>query len=328
MMERRAFLGVLATSLVIAPVPVAAQQAKQAPRIGLLFPIAKSQLSVHMEAIEAGFRDVGYSPGQSIILEYRFAEGHFDRLPALAEELVNLKVDVIVSVATQATLAAKAVTTTIPIVMVSVGDSVGTGIVASLARPGGHVTGLGIDLEEIMAKMPELLKEALPKIARVALLTDPTNPGARTARIVISDASRKLGLQLIVYEGRTAEDIEPAFQSMVRDHAHGVIVPVHPFTYQHRERIVKAAASHRLSAVYGARAFVAAGGLMCYGFNEVEVFRRTATYVDKILKGAKPADLPVELPTKFELVINLKTAKALGLNIPRSLLARATELIQ
>ena len=327
-MERRAFLEVLATSLVIAPVSVAAQQAKQTPRIGLLFPIAKSQGSVHIEALEAGFRDLGYSPGQSVILEYRFANGQFDRLPALAAELVNLKVDVIASVATQATLAAKAATATIPIVMVSVGASVETGIVASLARPGGNVTGLGVHVEDIIAKMPELLKEALPRAARVALLTDPTNPGARIALTVIGDASRKLGLQLIVYEGRTAEDIEPAFQSMIRDRANAVIVPSHPFTHQHQQRIVEAAATHRLSAIYGARTFVASGGLMCYGFNEVEVFRRTATYVDKILKGAKPADLPVELPTKFELVINFKTAKALGLNIPQSLLIRATEVIQ
>jgi putative ABC transport system substrate-binding protein len=320
------FLAGTSAVLLAAPRLVSAEQAKRIPRIGLLFPLARPQVPLYVDALEGGFHSLGYTPGQNIIFDYRFAEGRLERLPALAAELVALKVDLIASVATQATLAAKAATTTIPIVMVYVGDPVGTGIVQSLAHPGGNVTGLGVHGEEFAAKMPEFLKEASPGTSRVALISDPVNPASPIYRGVIGDASRKLGLQFVPYDA--PEEIEAAFQAMVRDRVNAVIVAHQPFTYRHLQRIVQLAAKYRLPAMYGVSEAVRAGGLMSYGVDEADVFRRAATYVDKILKGAKPGDLPVEQPTKFELVINRRTAKALGIVIPPALLQRADEVIE
>jgi putative tryptophan/tyrosine transport system substrate-binding protein len=327
-LNRRSFISGITSVLLAAPHSVSAQQAKRIPRVGLLFPLARPQVSLHVDALEAGFRSLGYTPGQNIILDYRFAEGRLERLPALAAELAALNVDLIASVATAATLAAKSATTTIPIVMIYVGDPVGTGIVQSLARPGGNVTGLGIHGEEFAAKMPEFLKEAYPRTSRVALLSDQISPLYTLYQGVVGNASERLGLRFTTYEARSADAIEAAFQAMVRDRVNAVIVPNQPFTYRYQQRIVELAAKHRLPAIYGVRAAVRAGGLMSYGVDEADVFRRAATYVDKILKGAKPADLPVELPTKFELVVNLKTAKTLGLTIPQLLMLRADEVIQ
>jgi putative ABC transport system substrate-binding protein len=283
--------------------------------------------SISADALEAGFRDLGYEPGKTILLDYRWAEGRTERLPALAAELVGSKPEVIVTVATQATLAAKAATTTIPLVMVGAGDPVGTGLVASLPRPGGNVTGIGVHLEEFSAKLPELLKEAIPRASRVAVLGDPSNP-AYPVNQIIHDTARRLGLTPVAHDARTIDDLQAAFPAMVRDRINVLVVPLQVFTYQHRQRIAALAAKHRLPAIYSGRAFVDAGGLMCYGVSEAAVFRRAAYYVDRILKGATPADLPVERPTKFELVINLKTAKTLGLSIPQSLLVRADEIVQ
>ncbi len=272
--------------------------------------------------------EIGYIPGESIILDYRWAEGNADRLPALVLELVSSKPDVIVTVATQATLAAKTAATTIPIVMVCVGDPVGAGIVQSLARPGGNVTGIGIHLDEFSAKLPELLKEASPRTSRIAVLADPSNPGYRVPQAAFSDASRRLGVELVRYDVRTLHDLQAAFPAMSRYGINGLVVVIQPFTYQHRQLITALAAKHQLPAIYQGRAFVDAGGLMCYGVSEAGVFRRAAVYVDRILKGARPAELPVEQPDTFEFLVNLKAAKELGLTMPRSLLLRADEVVQ
>jgi len=328
MIDRRVFMGALTGGLLAAPHAVGAQPGKKAPHVGLLYPLSRPQVTAVVDALEAGFRDLGYVPGKNIDLDYRWAEGKAERLPVLAAELVSLKVDLIVTVATQATLAAKSSTTTIPIVMVYVADPVGTGIVSSLAHPGGNVTGLGVQWEELSAKLPELIKEAFPRTSRVAVLADPNNPGYTVYRAAIGDAARKLGLQLAAYDTRTLDELEAAFPAMIRDRVHALVVPIQPFTYQHRQRITDLAAKHRLPAIYGVRLFVQAGGLMSYGVNENDVHRRAAYFVDRILKGAKPADLPVERPTRFELVINLRTARALDLVIQPALLGRADEVIQ
>jgi putative ABC transport system substrate-binding protein len=325
-LDRRAFV-TLVVGLLAGPDVTSAQPTRRAPHVGLLFPLSRQVASVSADALEAGLRELGYIPGENITLEYRWAEGHAERLPSLAAELAGSKPDVIVTVATQATVAAKAVTTTIPLVMVSVGDPVGTGIVSSLARPGGNVTGVGVHLEEFSAKLPELLKEAVPRASRVAVLADPSNLGYRVNR-AIHDTARTLGLKPAAYDARTLDELQAAFSAMVRDQVNALVVPLQVFTYQHRDRIATLAAKHKLPAIYGGRAFVDAGGLMCYGVSEAGVFRRAAYYVDRILKGARPADLPVEQPTTFELVVNLKTAKELGLTLPRSLLLRADEVIR
>ena len=328
-MNRRTFLSGLTLGTLAWPLAVEAQQPRgKPPHVGLLFPLSRQVASVSADALEAGFRDLGYTPGGNIILDYRWAEGQTERLPALAAELVGSKPDVIVTVATQATIAAKAVTTTIPLVMVGAADPVGTGLVSSLARPGGNVTGIGVHSEEFSAKLPELLKEAVPRASHVAVLGDPSNPAYHPVNQIIHDTARRLGLKPAAYDARTLDELQAAFPAMVRDRVNALVIPLQVFTYQHRQRIAALAAKHRLPAIYSGKAFVDAGGLMCYGVSEAGVFRRTAYYVDKILRGAKPADLPVERPTKFELVINLKTAKALGLTMPRSLLLRADEVIQ
>jgi putative ABC transport system substrate-binding protein len=326
-MDRRAFLA-LVGGFLASPDVTSAQPTRRVPRVGLLFPLSRPVASVSADALEAGFRELGYIPGESIILDYRWAEGQAERLPILAAELVASKPDVIVTVATQATLAAKAVTTTIPLVMAYVADPVGTGIVSSLARPGGNVTGIGVQLEEFSAKLPELLKEAAPRTSHVAVLADPNNPGYQVHQAAVRDTARRLGLKLATYDTRTLDELQATFPAMVRDQVDALVVVIQPFTYQHRQRIAVLAAKHRLPAIYAGRAFVEAGGLMCYGVSEAGVFRRAAYYVDRILKGTRPADLPVEQPATFELVVNLKTAKELGLTLPRSLLLRADEVIQ
>jgi len=327
---RREFIGTLAGGLLAAPPAAEAQQAAKVARIGFL--ALNLAASPHLpEAFRQGLRDLGYVEGRNVVIEYRSAEGKRERLPALAAELVALKVDVIVAGNTPAALAAKQATTTLPIVFTSVVDPVTDGLVASLARPGGNVTGLSNLAPELVGKRLELLKQAVPGVSRVAALWQPGVFPERTDQDMLKAAdvaARALGVRLQFVEARGPADIDRAFADMTKARAGALTVLGSPMFINERRRLVDLAAKNRLPAVYPAREFVDAGGLMSYGPNLADLFRRAATYVDKILKGTKPADLPVEQPTKFELVINAKTAKALGVTIPQSLLGRADEVIE
>jgi len=327
---RREFIGTLAGGFVAAPLAAEAQQAAKIPRIGWLGGsfAGKSHMT---EAFLQGLRDLGYVEGRNVLIEIRDAEGKLERLPALAAELVALKVDVILAGGTAQALAAKEATKTIPIVFTTVVDAVADGLVTSLARPGGNVTGLSGLASELVGKWLELLKQAVPGISRVAVLWHPGTLGDRTEKDMLKGAevaARTLGVRLQIIEARRPADFDRAFSDMTRARAGALTVWTSPMFNTERGRLVDLAAKHRLPAVYPWREAVDAGGLMAYGANTADVFRRAATYVHKILKGAKPADLPVEQPTKFELVSNLKAAKALGLTIPPSLLQRADEAIQ
>jgi putative ABC transport system substrate-binding protein len=283
------------------------------------------------EAFRQGLRDLGYVEGRNVVIEYREAEGKYDRLPALAAELVALKVDVILAGGTPATLAAKPATRTLPIVFAAVADPVTSGLVTSLARPGGNVTGLSVLAPELVGKCLELLKQAVPGVSRVAVLWHPGALGERTEKDMLKGAdvaARALGVRLQFLGTRGPDEFDRAFSDMTRARAGALTVLGSAMFLTERGRLVDLAAKHRLPAVYPWREGADAGGLMAYRPNVADLFRRAATYVDKILKGAKPGDLPVEQPTKFELVINLKTAKALGLTIPPSVLGRADEVIQ
>jgi putative ABC transport system substrate-binding protein len=273
-------------------------------------------------------RDLGYVEGRNVAVEYRDAEGRYDRLPALAVDLVVLKVDVIVVTNTPAAVAAKQATTTIPIVMTLVSDPVGSGLVVNLARPGGNVTGLSFMHPELSRKRLELLKEVIPKVAQVAVLSNPSNPNTPPLLRETEAAARALSLQLQIVEVRDSAALDSAFSAMTKAHVGALVVMPDSVFFDQRKRIVDLAAKSRLPAMYSWREPVDAGGLMAYGASGPDIFRRAAEYIDKILKGAKAADLPIEQPTKFELVINLKTAQALGLTIPQSLLVRADEIIQ
>jgi putative ABC transport system substrate-binding protein len=301
-------------------------------RIGYLaFNLAAGDPRIR-EAFLQGLRDLGYLEGRNLLIEYRDAAGKTERFPALAAELVALKVDVIVAGGgTLAALAAKQATTTLPIVFAAVGNPVAEGLVTSLARPGGNVTGLSLVQQELVGKSLELLKQAVPEVSRVALLLKPDAmpDRAKKDRLNAADvAARALGVRLQVVEARGPEDFDRAFSDMTRARAGALAVLATPVFDSERRRLVDLAAKNRLPTVYSYRSYVEAGGLMSYGPDLADSFRRAATYVDRILKGAKPGDLPVEQPTKFELVINLKTAKALGLTIPQSLLQRGDEVIQ
>jgi putative ABC transport system substrate-binding protein len=281
-----------------------------------------------LDAFRQGLRDHGYVDGQNITLEARWAEGRSERFPELIGDLVRLKPKVILTISLPATWAAKSTTSTVPIVFIG-GDPVGSGLVPSLARPGGNLTGLSISLgEDFSAKWLELLKEAVPKISRVAVLWNPKNPANVAYFTVLSGAAKKLGVQLQSKEVRDPGGFESAFASMRAERSQALVVVVDPLTVRYRERIVELAAKNRLPAMYGFREFADTGGLMAYGANVADLCRRAASYVDKILKGANTGDLPVEQPTKFEFVINAKTARTLGLTIPQSVLVRANDLIQ
>jgi len=317
---------ILTLSVILAPVAAEAQQAAKVPRIGYLSPSSLSDPRTQrfLEAFRLGLRELGWLEGQNI--EYRFAEDKLDRLPALAAELVRLKVDIIVAATTPVILAAKNATSTIPIVMAQVADPVGSGLITGLARPGGNVTGVSLMMPELGGKRLELLREVVPSVTRVAFLAG-RNPLGRRFVEEAQVAGQTLGLRIQPVMVGGLEEFEAAFSAMVRERAGALIVqPI--FISSHASRIVDIAARHRMPTISDVRELPDAGGLMSYGPNVGEAYRRAATYVDRILKGAKPADLPVEQPTKFELVINLKTAKALGLTIPQSLLVRADEIIQ
>ena len=304
-----------------------AQQPMKIPRIGILLG-GSSFLSVRVEALRQGLKELGYIEGRNVVIEYRYAEGKADRLPALAAELMGLQVDVIVAAGTPGVLAAKKATSTIPIVFVSVGDPVASGFVASLARPGGNVTGLTNFSPELSGKRVELLKEAVPNISRVAFLSNPANPVQGLQWKETQAAAQALGLHLQSLEVRSSNDLDSALQAASRERSQALIPATDALIDTHLKRIVEFVAKNRLPAMYGVPEAVYAGGLMSYAPDYTYHYRRAAVYVDKILKGAKPADLPVEQPTNFEFIINLKTAKQIGLTIPPTVLARADRVIK
>ena len=304
-----------------------AQQPK-VPQIGLLFTSSPSAQLARIEAFRQGLREIGYVEGKNIVIEWRSAEGKPDRLPALAAELVRLKVDVIVTAAPTVTRATKEATVTIPIVMAQDRDPVGNGFVANLARPGGNITGLSNLAPEISGKQLELLKEIVPRLSRVAVLGTSTSPGTAQALKELELAAGAFKVQLQYLDVLSSKDIETAFRAASKGRAEAVLVLGGPVLNSQRTQVVDLAVKNRFPGIYIAIEFVEAGGLMSYGTSVTDLFRRAAVYVDKILKGAKPGNLPVERPMKFELIINLKTAKQIGLTIPPNILARADRVIR
>jgi putative ABC transport system substrate-binding protein len=325
MMDRRAFIAT-AAALLASPLAIEAQQAGRVYRIGYLSYSSPASNPHLIEAFRQGLRELGWVEGQNITIEARFAEGRSDAVSDLAAELVRLKVDIIVVTATQAALAAKNATKTIPVVMANAGDPVGVGLVASLARPGGNITGMS--RVDTFGKALELLKEIAPDVRRVAVLSNPANASHQPNIREVNVAARSLGVQLQLLEARGPNEFDAAFAAMSKERAGALLVLPDSVFNRHRARVTGLAAKNRLPSMYGTSEWVKAGGLISYGLRLPDVFRQSATFVDKILRGAKPAELPVQQPTKFELVINLKTAKALGLTIPPSVLARADEVIQ
>jgi putative ABC transport system substrate-binding protein len=327
MNNRRKLLVALGAGVLISPFACFAQRQGKVPRIGFLMPSGDRD-SGGGGAVRDELRKLGWVEGRNIIIEYRSAEGKSDRLPALMAELVRLKVDLIVVGGTPAALAAKSAIRDIPIVFSMVSDPVASGLVASLARPGGNLTGWSNMLPETSAKLLELLKELIPKTSRIAILWDPSNPGKVLEIKVLQAAAQRMGLTLQSLRVRGLTDIRAAFSAMTQERPDGLVILQDAVTGSHREAIVQFAASIRLPAIYQVSQFVDAGGLMSYGMNRLRQYRRSAVYVDKILKGAKPADLPIEQPTLFELIVNMKTAKALGIKIPNSILVRADKVIE
>jgi len=318
----------LAVALVAVAVIAEAQQSAKVPRIGYLSNTSASAGSARYEAFRQGLRELGYVAGRNVVIEHRSTEGKSDRLPALVAELVRLKVDVIVAAGTLGTRTAKEATTTIPIVMTNEGDPVGSGFVASLARPGGNLTGLSTLGPELGGKRLELLKEVVPKLSRVAVLGTSTIPShARWLKTHESTAGA-LGVKLQFLDVLDPKDIETAFRGASKGRADGLFVLAGPVLNTHRSQVLDLAVESRLPAMYNFPEFVEAGGLMTYGVSLTDLHRRAATYVDKILKGRKPADLPVEQPIKFDLIINLRTAKQIGLTIPPNVLVRADKVIK
>jgi putative ABC transport system substrate-binding protein len=322
------FVWLLATALLTTASLAAAQQSTRMPRIGFLVATNPSVTSARIEAFHQGLRALGYVEGTSIVIEFRFAEGKLARVPALAAELVSLNVDVIVTGGATDTRAAREATKTIPIVKAQDNDPVAGGHVASLARPGGNVTGLSTLAPEISGKQLELLKEIVPKLSRVAVIGTSTNSGNAEKLKEVDLAAGALKVKPQHLDILDPKDIDAAFRAASKGRADAVLVLGTPILTLQRRQVVDLAAKHRLPAIYSRPEFVEAGGLMAYGVSFTDLFRRAATYVDKILKGAKPADLPVEQPTKFELIINLKAAKQIGLTIPSNVLARADSVIK
>jgi len=326
MTSRRAFLATVAGGLLLAPLGAAAQQAGKVYRIGFLWD-SPAVWPHALEAFRQGLRDRGWVERQNIVVEYRWTEGRFERLPSLVEELVRLKVDLIVAPTSIYTGAAKRATSTIPIVFASHADPIGSGHVASLARPGTNATGLTVVMSETMAKSLELLKAAVPGLRRVAVIWDPATPSHAPALKAVEAAGRALGLRLQPLAVRSVTEFDSAFSAIVQERAGAVLVLSTPLFMGGAKRLAELALSHKLPTMFGPREHVEAGGLMSYSPDRADLYRRAAIYVDKILKGANPADLPVQQATNFELVINLKTAKALGLTIPQPMLQRADQII-
>ena len=325
-MRRRELLLLLATGMIGAR-GVRAQQ-KAMPVVGFLAAVAPSDLGPFMPAFHQGLSESGYVERQNLAMEYRWAEGHYDRLPALAADLVVRKVDVIVAIALAPTRAAKSATATIPIVFTSVSDPVGLRLVASLARPGGNLTGFSSLSTELSPKRLELLSELVPQVGVIALLVNPNNANAEPVIRDVQEAARAKGVHVPILKAGTEDEIDAAFASLVELHAGALFVGGDPFFFSRREQLLGLASRHAVPAIYIWREFAAAGGLISYGVRATDTLRQAGSYAGKILKGAKPADLPVQQPTTFELVVNMKTAKALGLTIPPSILARADEVIE
>ena len=324
-MKRREFITLLG-GVAAWPLAARAQQSEKIPRIGYLSPTGAQPRD---EAFRQRLQELGYVEGKTIIVERRFAEGKFEQLPTLAEELVRLEVDVIVTAVTQASLAAKHATRTTPIVFAAVSDPLGTGLVASLARPGANITGTAAMSSEVVGKSLELLRDAVPALSRVVVIWNPDNAIFQAQMLRDTQlAAGRLGIELRIVAVRGPDDFEPAFSGLASTQAGALMVLSDPAYTPHAARIAELVNKSCLPAMHGIREYAVAGGLMAYGTNFTVLFRRAADYVDKILKGTKPEDLPVEQPTKFEFVINLKAAKAIGLTIPPTLLARADEVIE
>jgi putative ABC transport system substrate-binding protein len=327
--QYRKWLGLAAIGVVaLFGAAAQAQQPTKIPRIGFVTALSLLNLSARIEGLKQGLRELGYVEGKNILIEYRYAEGKFDRLPELAAELVRLKVDVIVSAGPISTRPSKAATSTIPIVMAFDNDPVGNGFVASLARPGGNITGLSTLAPELSGKQLELLKEIVPKLSRVAVLVNSTEPGNAQYKRETELAAGVLKLQLQYLDVLSPKDIETAFRAASKGRTDAVLVQQSAVVFSQRAQIADLAVKSRLPGIYPYPEFVEDGGLMSYGPSYTDLFRRAATYVDKILKGRAPADLPVEQPIKFEFIVNLKAAKQIGLTIPPNVLARADKVIE
>jgi putative tryptophan/tyrosine transport system substrate-binding protein len=324
-MRRRDFIILIGGAAAVWPVVAHAQRAY---RIGVLDTTSAALNAANFDALRLGLRQHGYIEGQNLIIEYRSADGRSERFTDLAAELVRLNVDLIVTRGTPATLAAKNATKTIPVVMSASGDPLGAGVVAGLARPGGNVTGLSAFVTELQAKRLELLRELVPGINRIAALLNMSSPAEPPQWEETKAAARALAIEPQLLDVRNREDLSRAFETAKRQRADALVVGINFLTQANRRPIADLATKHRLPAIYPSREFVDAGGLVAFGVSYPDLYHRAATYVDKILKGAKPADLPVEQPTKFELVINLNTAKALGLTVPPTFLGRADEVIE
>ena len=327
-MDRRVFLATLSGGLLAAPLAAEAQQTRKVYRIGMLETRSAVLNATNLDAFRQALGALGYAEGQNLEITYRSSDGRDERFPGLAGELVRLKMDVILTRGTPAALAAKSATRTIPVVMASSGDPVGSGLVASLGRPGGNVTGLSSYDVEIHAKRLDLLREVRPRLTRVAGLFNIGNPVLPLAWKEVQRAARSLGIQAQLLDVRRPEDLPRAFDAAAKERAEALIVGVDGVTQGNLRRIAELAAKHRLPSIYATRDYAEFGGLIIYGVSERHQYQRAAMFVDKILKGATPGDLPIEQPDTFELVINLKTAKALGLTIPPSLLQRADHVIE
>ena len=324
-MDRREFLGALAGGLLAAQA-AEAQQTGKVYRIGMLERTPATINAANLDGFRQGLKELGYVEGKNLVIEYRSADGHDERFPTLATELVRLKPDLILTRGTPAALAAKNATVTIPVVILGIGDPVRQGVVASLAHPGGNITGLSAVVTELYAKRVQLLRGLIPRAARIAALFNMSNPAIPPQWKEVEMAARSLGLQSQLLDVRKPEDLAPAFDAAIRHRVDGLIVGLETLTLTNQKVIVDLAAKHRLPAMYASTEF--AGGLVAYGVHYPDQYRLAASFADKIFKGAKPADLPVEQPTKFELVINMRTAKALGLTVPPSVLGRADEVIE
>ncbi len=326
-MKRREFIA-LAVGAAALPFTARAQQAGKVWRVGMLDTVPVALNAKNIDAFRAAMRALGYVEGQNLVIDYRSPEGRPERLPELVAELIRLKCDVLVTRGTPPTLAARNATSAIPIVMTAVAEPVETGLTQSLARPGGNVTGLSAFITQLAQKRIELLKELVPKFSRLGFMANMSNPSVPAQWDEIKLAAQALGIDALMFDVRKPEDITPSFEAAVAKRSDGFAVTNDAVLVASRERITELAAKYRLPTVYASREYIDAGGLLSYSAHYPDLYRRTAAYVDKIFKGAKPADLPVEQPTKLEIVINLKAAKALGLDVPPTLLARADEVIE
>jgi len=327
-MKRRAFFALAGSAMVAWPLATRAQQPAKIHRIGILETVSSSANVKNLDALRRGLRELGYVENQNYILEYRSADGDAGRFPALADELVRLHVDLIVTRGTPAAQAAKNATGTIPIVMAAIGEPLGVGVVASLARPGGNVTGLSAFVTELAGKRVELAKELWPGSSTVALLHNMGNPGVPPQWEETKKAAKALGIEAVLLDIRSRDDISRAFEAANARHVDTLMVGIEVLIQENRQLITDLAAKHRVAAIYASKEFVDIGGLMAYGVSYPDLYFRSATFIDKIFRGAKPGDLPVEQPTKLELIVNLQAAKALGLAVPAALLSRADEVIE